>query len=284
MAEPLVTVYITTRNRPQLFLRALQSVALQSYKATEIIVVDDNSSPDNAKMNASYCERYAHVRYFWLSDNQGAPAARNFAIASAQGEYITGLDDDDEFTTDRLEVFVAAWQAAPDFSLLCSGYIYYLPDGRCIVSKKRRKLISVEQIRSVNYVGNQIFTKTSYLKAINGFDPTLVACQDYDVWIRLINRFGSGLRLPVNSYIVHQEHETPRISTQERRYAGHQQLIEKHRAMLSKNELRSQMFYQALLSGETNFLRLLKLAGTQNTLQLLKSRLSTLLSRKVARK
>jgi glycosyltransferase involved in cell wall biosynthesis len=265
---PLVTIYIPTRNRPDFIQRAVNSCLAQTYRPIEIIVVDDGSEAEVQSQLQQFATETPQLKLLLNSTSVGASAARNQAIAVAQGEFITGLDDDDEFLPDRLSEFVSNWTGADSF--LSSGYQFCTGPGQLLRSGRKALNISLSKLLMVNLVGNQIFTKTSYLRDIGGFDAGLVACQDYDVWIRLAQQFGSGRRLANFSYIVHQEHELERISNPQRRLAGHQQLIEKHRALWTPSQLRSQLFYRQLQSGQAFTWGLVPLAGWRNLGKLIK--------------
>lgn len=280
MVKPLVTVYIPTHNRPEMLARALASVTAQDYPAVEIIVVDDGSLLANREENRLLCARYNNVQLIEVETSVGACAARNIAINMATGEFITGLDDDDEFCPGRISAFVATWQRYPHVSLLATGYQFILPGGKKISSGRRARWVTADRIKHINDFGNQVFTRTDYLRAINGFDPALVACQDYDVWIRLVMRFGKGYRIGLQNYIVHQEHDSPRISVFSKRLHGHQQLIDKHRHDFTAQQLRSQAFFRALYGGEKNLWYLAKLSGVRHGSVLLKMLLARTLSRR----
>ncbi|HAY4006682.1 TPA: glycosyltransferase family 2 protein, partial [Escherichia coli] len=99
----LVSVYIPTHNRVDMLERAIMSVLKQSYPNIEIIVSDDGSQDNTKKIVTSYMQQYSNIKYVFSSEAKGACHARNLAIAKASGTYITGLDDDDEFTQDRIE-------------------------------------------------------------------------------------------------------------------------------------------------------------------------------------
>lgn len=265
---PLVSIYIPTRNRPEMLFRAVQSCLQQSYPAVEIIVVDDASDQAVQQQLSQQLKQWPNVKFLTNASQMGACFTRNLAIAHASGEFITGLDDDDEFETQRIAEFVRNWRQEDGF--LCSGYQFILTEGRMVRSGRQARPIEPAQLLEVNLVGNQIFTKTAYLKDIGGFDPELVACQDYDVWIRLALAYGGGRRLASFSYIVHQEHEHERISTQSRRLLGHQQLIDKHQHLMSAQQISSQLFYRQLQSGAIIHLSMLSHTHWRHWLVILK--------------
>lgn len=117
--EPLVTVRIITYNRPKLLVeRAIASVLRQTYQNFEILIVGDHAIPETAEALARVGDpriRYFNLavrgqyprfpRYFWSC--AGALASiRSFDLCG--GEWMTYLDDDDEYPPDHIEVLLAA--------------------------------------------------------------------------------------------------------------------------------------------------------------------------------
>lgn len=215
--NPLVSVYIPTRNRSALVERAIRSVLQQNYAALEIIVVDDASVDDTELVvrrlvttgtpdrNIVYCRQDVPA---------GACAARNLAINAARGHYITGLDDDDYFEPDRISRLVMTFD--PDeCSFVFDGYVRETRKREGSVS---RALISLEKSASLidllkrNIVGNQVFTLTSRMRAVGGFDESLPAWQDYDLWIRLVQTFGEARPAYGHSYVYSVDNSQVRIS------------------------------------------------------------------------
>ncbi len=80
--------------------RAIRSVNEQSLRPREILVVDDGS-PD--PVDPAQLESEVEVRILTHADNRGIPAARNTAIRAARTHWIALLDQDDEWTRDKLE-------------------------------------------------------------------------------------------------------------------------------------------------------------------------------------
>ncbi len=130
---PLISIYMPTRNRQQLAIRAIKSVLRQDYRHWEMIIVDDCSSSYQQLQQFVEELNDPRVRYTHNAGNTGACAVRNRAIMQAQGHYITGIDDDDEWTPNRLSVFLAhkhqltthAFLYANDY--VCEGEVYSQP-------------------------------------------------------------------------------------------------------------------------------------------------------------
>lgn len=239
--KPLVSVYITTHKRVDLLPRAIDSVLAQNYRPIEIIVVDDASKDSTVDLLERYKQKLSGERdlsfcYLVYSENKGACAARNYAIETAKGQFITGLDDDDEFFPSRIKQMVENWN--DKYSALCSSI--EVDDGGGEISYLDREIgeISLNSLLKRNVVGSQIFTKTSNFRAIEGFDIAFPAWQDYECWIRIMDRFGPVLKLKEPSYRFHRGHDKPRITSNTRTLEAIKLFTEKHGHRLSPHQRR----------------------------------------------
>lgn len=257
---PLVSIYIPTRDRLAMLQRAVASCLAQTVSDFELIIVDDASpAPVQAEITA-LASQDPRIRLFLQPSQQGACAARNVAIAAAQGEFITGLDDDDEFLPQRLETFLTAWQSEPQYAFLCAASYLQLRQGKRVKAFSGQRQVSLADLLSANLVGNQVFTRTEYLRAVGGFDEQQPSCQDYDTWVRLTERFGPALRLAAVTQIVHQEHQAGRISASPQRLAGYQRFFAKHQHLMTPAQRRHQQFLQQLCNENVSVWALLKAA------------------------
>lgn len=185
----LVTIYITTYKRPEKLKRAILSVIKQDYKNIEIIVVDDDPLSKNKTLINFLNNRYkTRVKYIKNKKNYGACFSRNLALKKAKGEFITGLDDDDYLHENLISSFLIKWKKRNKKTIaLCANQITI--KNNKILNKWRKSLICRNNISSLNVIGNQIFTKKKVLQKINGFNNKLEILQDYDCWLRLLNKF-----------------------------------------------------------------------------------------------
>ncbi|TAG48262.1 MAG: glycosyltransferase [Betaproteobacteria bacterium] len=101
---PLVSVLIRTHKRAAFLRQALQSVAGQTHRPIEVIVVEDGS--DEAQPVCQEFSDRLNVRYFRVDPARGRSAAGNLALEQATGAWLCFLDDDDLFFADHLEVLL----------------------------------------------------------------------------------------------------------------------------------------------------------------------------------
>ena len=238
---PLVSVYVTTCNRADLLLRALDSVFAQNYRPLEVIVVDDASTDNTEDVLSDYQARIAKDSGIELisikhEQNRGACAARNSAISIASGLFITGLDDDDEFLPNRISGLVSSWTA--EYSALCTAKEIDAGGGKVSYLDKNIGRISLNDLLKKNIVGSQVFTITKRLNEIGGFDEEFPAWQDYDTWIRMMLAYGDMFKLEDVSYRVHTAHDKPRITSHSKSLEAIKLLRAKHGERLTKHHHR----------------------------------------------
>jgi len=101
MKSPFFSVILTTYNRANLLPRAINSVMNQTLKNFELIVVDDCSIDNTPDVMKRYHNN--KIKYVRNKQNLKLAEARNIGIKKSNGKWILFLDDDDEFTKDRLE-------------------------------------------------------------------------------------------------------------------------------------------------------------------------------------
>lgn len=245
--QPLISVYMPTFNRSQMMHRAILSVLAQDYPHFELLIVDDCSKDDTWEQLQQHYGEHPKIRLFRQEQGQGACAARNLAIKAAHGEFVTGIDDDDEFLPDRLSSMMAAYD--DQYSCVCSGYLWDYGSTRKALYTEQ-KVVRLPELLDAHCLSNQALVRTSRMLAQGGFDETLAAFQDYDMWLRMVAAYGPALRLAHASYIVHVGHELGRITTSPKRLNAQAQFVEKHRALMNERNLQNQAFYRKTMTGE----------------------------------
>lgn len=121
-----VSVVIPTYSRPAMLQQALLSIAAQSYRDWEVIVVDDGSAPAVTEEDISRVigDRFRLLRH---SQPRGTAAAKNAGIAAASGDLVTLLDDDDLLEPFALQAIFEAFSSHHDIDCL---FLNITPFGR----------------------------------------------------------------------------------------------------------------------------------------------------------
>lgn len=104
---PVFSVVIPTHDRPELLAEAVRSVLGQTVTGLEVLVVDDHGARPVGPFDDP------RVRVLRLDANRGPGAARNAGIDAARGRFLSFLDDDDLWTSQRLDLALAGLRRAP---------------------------------------------------------------------------------------------------------------------------------------------------------------------------
>ncbi|UCD28409.1 MAG: glycosyltransferase [Planctomycetota bacterium] len=191
-ATPAVSVIIPTYNRADLLVTTLDSVAAQTFKDYEIVVVDDGSDDGTRELIES---REQKIRYIW-QENQGVAEARNHALRVSHAGFVAFLDSDDIWKPDFLERTVARLREHPEEDLVFTDFVSIDADGK--VLRGHRKIPHTGDITTWLFDSSFIHTssvvaKSKVLRDAGGFDGRLTHNEDYDLWLRLSLRYRFGL-------------------------------------------------------------------------------------------
>ncbi len=107
MKKPLISVVIPAYNHENFIGPAIESVLKQTQGDLELIIVDDGSTDNTAKVIQSYDD--PRISYTW-QENQDAYNTINRGMSMATGQYISILNSDDVYTPDRFEKCLQAMQ------------------------------------------------------------------------------------------------------------------------------------------------------------------------------
>nr|WP_315441091.1 glycosyltransferase family 2 protein [uncultured Prevotella sp.] len=97
--------------------RCLESVLMQLDDRMELIIIDDGSPDDSAKIASRMIQGRANCTLIHQS-NQGLSAARNTGLEHAQGEYVTFIDSDDFIQEGTIEALLAVLDMHPEYDIL----------------------------------------------------------------------------------------------------------------------------------------------------------------------
>jgi glycosyltransferase involved in cell wall biosynthesis len=192
---PIVSIIITTFQRSELLERSLNSVLKQTYPNIEIIIVDDNPPYTIERYNTEKIisqHKDSRITYIKHEKNFNGAVARNTGIRISKGNYITFLDDDDEFIPNRIDILVKAMENSPsDYGVAYTKYTKF--KGKNKKQKSREKIegsvFRYALSRSV-YIGSgsNMFFRKHVIEDIGLFDETFLRNQDLEFFARALQK------------------------------------------------------------------------------------------------
>jgi glycosyltransferase involved in cell wall biosynthesis len=197
---PKVSIIIPTYNRSHLLPRAVAS-ALTAGTDLEVVVVDNGSTDGTAEL----CKELPGIRYIRLDRNAGPGGGRNAGIKASSAPYVAFLDDDDIRFPGSLDLQVNALEADPE-----AGFIYgqatrgdenCVPLGISDPDECPQGDIFWWLLKSPFIPCLSVVVRRSCFATTGLFDDSLVCADDWDLWIRLAERFKAlALPIPVGVY------------------------------------------------------------------------------------
>jgi GT2 family glycosyltransferase len=183
---PLVSVIVTTFNRPVVLGDTLAAIERQTYPALEIIVVND-AGGDVRELVA----RFPRARVIDQPENRGPAAGRNAGLRVASGEYVIFFDDDDEMFPDHIGALAGALERSGldvVYGQMINGFASTLPDGRPKLERVLAHVALLDNLE-IQWGGSLATTAVMFrrrlIETIGYVDETLVANEDYEFWLRL---------------------------------------------------------------------------------------------------
>jgi glycosyltransferase involved in cell wall biosynthesis len=186
---PRVSVVVSHYDRQALLVEALESIAAQTYRDFESIVVNDHGAD-----SAAIAERFG-ARYDYRDRNRGVAATRNRGVELARGELIAYLDDDDLWTPDHLEGLVGALDAAaPSGAALAYGdaEVWRVEGGLVAARLPLAVPFDYADLARDDFIvpGATLHTRALY-DEIGPFDESLFVSDDWDWLLRVANARGA---------------------------------------------------------------------------------------------
>jgi glycosyltransferase involved in cell wall biosynthesis len=188
------SVVIPFYNAEKTISEAIESVLNQSYKADQIIAVDDGSFDGGARIVKSYQIKHKEIEYFY-QPNSGVSSARNLGINKARNENIFFLDSDDLWLCGKIELHKEHLEIHPKCVFSFTNYFSFNENYGNLVSRNSYKNnsplnshnLSLD-ISRINGSSSSVLGTRSILIESGGFDNNYKFGEDLDLWIRLASK------------------------------------------------------------------------------------------------
>lgn len=184
---PLVSIVTPSFNQGEFIADAIDSVLAQDYSAIEYLVVDGGSTDATLDVLRGYGQQ---VR--WISERDAGQAdAINKGFARARGAILAWLNADDRYLPGAVVHAVAALQAQPQAALAYGQADFIDRAGRLLGPCSQVEPFSLDRlIHQLDFIVQPAaFFRSEAFAAVGALDQSLRYCLDYDLWIRLAQRY-----------------------------------------------------------------------------------------------
>jgi glycosyltransferase involved in cell wall biosynthesis len=202
----MISVIVPTYNRSDMLSGCIDAILNQAMDDFEIIVVNDGSTDDTAKVLRRYADQRVLV---FEKENGGQASARNLGIKKSRGKYLALCDDDDRFYPDHLMTLSKFLDTHKDIGLVYSDAVWIYRDGSREPEVKFSQDFDKKSLENYNYITTQtVLFRKSCLKNnvfFNESDEFRNGLEDWEFYLRLSDDHNfSHIKKITAEYIVHE--------------------------------------------------------------------------------
>lgn len=220
METELVSIIIPAYNRAEFIAGTLESIAAQTYRQWECIVVDDGSTDDTPTIIQKFASGDSRFRFFHRPGNlpKGANACRNFGFLQSRGAFVNWFDSDDLMYPDFIEKKVESLLSSNADGVI-SKRAMFRELNPAVISYESRTTLSENLLEDfltlkVTWYLQDVMWKREFLSGKTLFDEALRAGQDREFHSRML-LFSPHLTL-VDAYLtlyrMHEKNITTSLS------------------------------------------------------------------------
>ncbi|MBI3129757.1 MAG: glycosyltransferase [Acidobacteria bacterium] len=191
---PAVSVIMPTKDRPEFLARALDSLAPQTFRSFEVVVVNDGGG-DPAAVVAAARAKGLEITLLQHPRPRGQAGSRNTGIRAARGRWIAYLDDDDLYYPDHLQVLTEALERT-------GAQVAYTDSMRAVEELRKGEWVVLSRelamsnafdrehfLRDNLTPVNNVMHARACWEAVGPHDESLPVLEDWEYWIRLSRRW-----------------------------------------------------------------------------------------------
>lgn len=192
MTAPRLTVAMAVYNNGPYVGEAIDSILGQTLGDFEFVIVNDGSTDESADVIDERASRDSRIRVIH-QENRGFIASLNRMFAEARTPWIARMDGDDVSHPERIARQMAFVEANPDHGVVSCAARLIGPDGELLEKEGGQKPLTHEAVHAnlesgplINH--NAALIARDPVLAIGGYRAAYRHCEDYDLWMRLIER------------------------------------------------------------------------------------------------
>ena len=195
--NPLISFVIPVYNiEKKLLVECLDSIINQTYKNIEICIADDcSTNQETIDVLKEYEKKYDNIKVVYRKENGHISVASNTALEITTGEYIAMMDDDDVIPPNAIYEMVKVLNQDRSIDMI------YTDEDKINIEGKRcdphfKSDYAPDTLLSVNYFCHFTLLRTSIFKKIGGWKKGYEGAQDWDLFLRFVEKAKNIYHLP----------------------------------------------------------------------------------------
>ncbi len=187
----LVSIIIPCYNNEKVIAETIDSALSQSYSSIEIIVVDDGSTDQSAKVVQDISSKHPDI-IFHSKENRGPSHTRNFGAQISKGEFLIFLDADDKLHPDYVKKCIAEYQRNPELNIVYSGAEFF---------GNKSGIWKLPDFEPTSFLLNNCIPIFAMLRRdvffdVGKFDENMHFIEDWELWIRILKKYPGVYKIP----------------------------------------------------------------------------------------
>lgn len=185
MTKPLVSILMPVYNVEKYVVEAIDSMLAQTYTHFELIVLDDGSTDNSAKIIQSYSDK--RIIYHKNEKNLGLANNLNVGLKMAKGKYIARMDGDDISLPERLQVQVDYLETHLDIDLCSSGLQKFGTENDIWIRESDFEQIKITMLfYSPVLHATSVWRRDKFAENHLFYHQDAFPSEDYDLWSRAV--------------------------------------------------------------------------------------------------
>ena len=189
----MISVLMPAYNAREYLGRAMETVLAQTFRAFELVVINDGSTDDTGAIAQRYADADPRVRVMSHA-NMGMGRSLNAALATVTNEWVARLDADDEMLPERLERQVAFVREHPEIAVTAT-LVNYIDEAGRVIGKSSSHLTSPQACADARESDDLIhlhhpavLARADAIREVGGYRGEYWPADDVDLWNRILDR------------------------------------------------------------------------------------------------
>ena len=201
-----IAVVIPAYNAARFIRQTLESVLSQSLPPDEVLVIDDGSTDDTARVAEEFGPAVRVIR----RPNSMQSATRNFGVMQANTEWVAFVDADDLWEPNKLELQMRQLHRRPEADLCYCGLVEFYAVNGTVQIGRVAVAPSEEDVRqalhrNTSFLPSSVIVRRSTFLRCGGFNEAMNYVEDWELWLRMLH---SGVQFtgcpePLLRYRIH---------------------------------------------------------------------------------